>query len=116
MTFVELCSNILPTTKCIFDFETRNKRSACLFPGKLDFFLNVHSEISYPTPFSETVQRDDTNRAISLLFGCQVTLEIRETAAGSYGRKQPANTEETAVFIHCYGTCYHRRFGVLESN
>ena len=31
------------------------------------------------------------------LFGCQATLEIRETAAGSYGRKQPANTEETAV-------------------
>ena len=28
------------------------------------------------------------------------------TAAGNYGRKQPANTEETAVFfIHCYGTC-----------
>ena len=41
------------------------------FPGKLIFlfsvepavffFLNLHNEISYPTPFSETVQRDDTN-------------------------------------------------------
>ena len=29
--------------------------------NQLDFFLNLHSEISYPTPFSETVQRDDTN-------------------------------------------------------
>ena len=27
-----------------------------------------------------------------------MTLEIRKTAAGSYGRKQTANTEETAVF------------------
>ena len=29
--------------------------------SQLDFFLNFHSEISYPTPISETVQRDDTN-------------------------------------------------------
>ena len=29
--------------------------------SQMDFFLNLHSEISYPTPFSETVQRDDTN-------------------------------------------------------
>ena len=29
--------------------------------SQLDFFLNLHSEISYPTLFSETVQRDDTN-------------------------------------------------------
>ena len=45
-------------------------RSACLFPGnlffyflasQLDFFLNLHSEISNLTTFSETVQRDDTN-------------------------------------------------------
>ena len=29
--------------------------------SQLDFFLNLYSEISYPTPFSETVQRDDRN-------------------------------------------------------
>ena len=60
-------------SQCIFDFETRNKQmftearafSRVTFfyflasqPG---FFLNLHSEISYPTPFSETGQRDDTN-------------------------------------------------------
>ena len=49
-----------------------------------------------------------------------MTLEIRETAAGSYGRKQPANTEETAAFIHCYGTCLAQTgvqtSGVPESN
>ena len=28
--------------------------------SQLDFFLHLHSKISYPTPFSETVQRDDT--------------------------------------------------------
>ena len=68
------------------------------------FFLNLHSEISYLTPFSETVQRDDTN------FGpFPFSLEIRETAAGNFPfgkeEKQPANTKETAFFIHCYATC-----------
>ena len=29
--------------------------------SQLDFFLNLHSKISFPTPFSETVQRDNTN-------------------------------------------------------
>ena len=65
------------------------------------FFLNLHSEISYPTPFSERVQRDDTNFGPFLFY----SVEIREMAAGNYGRKQPANTEETAVFIQSYGTC-----------
>ena len=45
-----------------------------------------------------------------------MTLEIRETAAGSYGRKQPANTEETAVLYIVMVRVYHRRFGVPESN
>ena len=60
--------------QCIFDFETRNKqmftearafsRVTYVFyflASQLDFFLNLHSETSYPTPFSKTVQRDDTN-------------------------------------------------------
>ena len=45
-----------------------------------------------------------------------MTLEIRETAAGSYGRKQAANTEETAVLYIVMVHVYHRRFGVPESN
>ena len=45
-----------------------------------------------------------------------MTLEIRETAAGSYGRKQPANPEETAVLYIVMVRVYHRRFGVPESN
>ena len=61
------------TSQCIFDFETSNKQmftdarafSRVIFffyflASQLDFFLNLHSEISYPTPFSETGQRDDT--------------------------------------------------------
>ena len=63
----------LTISQCIFDFEIRNKQMFTKhvpFPGnlffyflasQLDFFLNLHSEISYPTPFSETLQRDDTN-------------------------------------------------------
>ena len=60
--------------QCIFDFDIRNKQMftearafspvAYFFyflASQLDFFLNLHSEISYPTPFSETVQRDYTN-------------------------------------------------------
>ena len=59
--------------QCIFDFDIRNKQmfteahafsrvTYFLFSGEpAGFFLNLHSEISYPTPFSETVQRDDTN-------------------------------------------------------
>ena len=45
-------------------------------------------------------------------------LEIRETAADCYGRKQPANTEETAGFFLyiVMVRVYHRRFGVPESN
>ena len=62
------------TTQCIFDFETRNKQMFTearafsrvtyffyFLASQLDFFLNLRSKISYPTPFSETVQRDDTN-------------------------------------------------------
>ena len=45
-----------------------------------------------------------------------MTLEIREMAAGNYGRKQPANTEETAVLYIVMIRVYHRRFGVPESN
>ena len=45
-----------------------------------------------------------------------MTLEIRETAAGNYGRKQPANTEETAVLYIDMVLVYHRRFGVPGSN
>ena len=61
-------------TQCIFDFETRNKQMFTearafsrvtyffyFLASQLDFFLNLYSEISYPTPFSETGQRDDTN-------------------------------------------------------
>ena len=64
----------LAKSQCIFDFETRNKQMFTearafsrvtyffyFLASQLDFFLNLHSEISYPTPFSETVQRDDTN-------------------------------------------------------
>ena len=64
----------IKTTQCIFDFETRNKQMFTearafsrvtyffyFLASQLDFFLNLHSEISYPTPFSETVQKDDTN-------------------------------------------------------
>ena len=45
-----------------------------------------------------------------------MTLEIRKTAAGNYGRKQPANTEDTAVLYIVMIRVYHRRFGVPESN
>ena len=45
-----------------------------------------------------------------------MTLEIREIAAGSYGRKQPENTEETAVLYIVMVRVYHRRFGVPVSN
>ena len=64
-----------PISQCIFDFETRIKQMFTkarafsrvniffiFWRASLIFFLlNLHSEISYPTPFSETVQRDDTN-------------------------------------------------------
>ena len=45
-----------------------------------------------------------------------MTLEIRETAAGSYGRKQPANTEKQPFLYIVMVRVYHRRFGVPESN
>ena len=70
--------------------------------SQLDFFLNLQSEISYPTPFSETVQRDDTN------FGPFLFYSVAKWRL-KYGKRQPVameeNTEETAAFIHCYGTC-----------
>ena len=106
-------------TQCIFDFDIRNKQmftearafsrvNYFLFSGEpAGFFLNLHSEISYPTPFSETVQRDDTKFGpFSLLFGCQLTLEIRKTAAGNMEensrqirKKQPFYTLLWYVFI-----------------
>ena len=45
-----------------------------------------------------------------------MTLEIRETAAGNYGRKQPANTEEQSFLYIVMVPVYHKRFGVPESN
>ena len=53
-----------------------------------------------------------------------MTLEIRETAAGSYGRKQPVAMEENSrqtrkkqPFLYIVMVrVYHRRFGVPESN
>ena len=97
-------------TACIFDFEIRNKQMFTearafsrvtyffyFLASQLDFFLNLHSEISYPTPFSEQCKEMTQITGHFFLFGCQATLEIRETAASSYGRKQPVNTEETAV-------------------
>ena len=60
--------------QCTFDFETRKKQMFTeahafsrvtyffyFLASQLDFFLNLHSEISNLTTFSETVQRDDTN-------------------------------------------------------
>ena len=44
-----------------------------------------------------------------------MTFEIRETAAGNYGRKQPAYTEETVVLYIVMVRVYQRRFGVPES-
>ena len=61
-------------TVYIFDFEIRNKQMFTearafsrvtyffiFWRASWIFFLNLHSKISYPTPFSETVQRDNTN-------------------------------------------------------
>ena len=53
------------------------------------FFLNLHSEISYPTPFSETVQRDDTN------FGPFLFYSVAKWRL-KYGKRQPVAMEENS--------------------
>ena len=55
----------------------------------MDFFLNLHSEISYPTTFSETVQRDDTN------FGPFLFYSVAKWRL-KYGKRQPVAMEENS--------------------
>ena len=85
--------------------------------SQLDFFLNLHSEISYPTPFSETVQRDDTN------FGPFLFYSVAKWRL-KYGKRQPVAMEENSrqirkkqPFLYVVMVrVYHRRFGVPECN
>ena len=81
------------------------------------FFLNLHSEISYPIPFSETVQRDDTNFG-PFLFYLVAKYDLK------YGKRQPVAMEANSRQIRkkqpllyiVMVRVYHRRFGVPESN
>ena len=57
--------------------------------SQLDFFLNLHSEISYPNPLSETVQRDDTN------FGPFFFYSVAKWRL-KYGKRQPVTMEENS--------------------
>ena len=85
--------------------------------SQLDFCLNLHSEISYPTPFSETVQRDDTN------FGPFLFYSVAKWRL-KYGKRQPVAMEENSrqtrkkqPFLYIVMVrVYHRRFGVPQSN
>ena len=108
----------------VYDFEIRNKQMFtearafsrvtfffCFLASQLDFFLNFHSEISYPTPFSETVQRDDTN------FGPFLFYSVSKWRL-KYGKRQPVAMEENSrqiqkkqPFLYIVMVCfYHRRF------
>ena len=53
-------------------------------------------------------------------IGCQVTLEIRETAAGNFPFGKEENSRQIRKkqpFLYIVMVrVYHRRFGVLESN
>ena len=74
MPCLTVITDLLQRTQCIFDFETRKKQMFTearafsrvtyffiFWRASWIFFLNLHSEISNLTIFSETVQRDDTN-------------------------------------------------------
>ena len=115
-------------TACIFDFEIRNKQMFTearafsrvtyffyFLASQLDFFLNLHSEISYPTPFSERCKEMTQLRAISIYSVAKRRLK--------YGKRQPVAMEEKSRLIQkkqpflyiVMVRVYHRRFGVPES-